>query len=120
MAKRDYYEILGISVHASAEEIKKAYRRKAKELHPDRNADNPDAETLFKEVKNARPMIVSAMRPSKAAWEPDEAAASALRARILPPPFPMCLMTCLAISWGSAMPPASAPPAAPICATIFA
>ncbi|PRX31180.1 molecular chaperone DnaJ [Meinhardsimonia xiamenensis] len=53
MAKRDYYEILGISRTASAEEIKKAYRRKAKELHPDRNGNNPEAEAQFKEVNEA-------------------------------------------------------------------
>ena len=50
--KRDYYQILGVGRNASDEEIKKAFRKKALELHPDRNK-SPDAEGKFKEVNEA-------------------------------------------------------------------
>ena len=53
MAKRDYYDVLGASKGASADDLKKAYRVKAKELHPDRNSDNPNAEAQFKEINEA-------------------------------------------------------------------
>ena len=53
MAKRDYYEILGVAKGADAATIKKGYRQKAKELHPDRNSDNPNAEAQFKEANEA-------------------------------------------------------------------
>ena len=51
--KRDYYEVLGIDKNASEAEIKSAFRKKAKEFHPDLNKDNPDAEAKFKEVQEA-------------------------------------------------------------------
>jgi molecular chaperone DnaJ len=53
MAKRDYYEVLGVSKSASADEIKKAYRRLAMKYHPDRNKGEADSESKFKEAKEA-------------------------------------------------------------------
>jgi molecular chaperone DnaJ len=67
MAKRDYYDILGVAKGSSADEIKKGYRTKAKELHPDRNADNPNAEAQFKEANEAYEILKNADK--KAAYD---------------------------------------------------
>jgi curved DNA-binding protein len=53
MAKRDYYDVLGVSKTASADEIKKAHRKLALKHHPDRNKDNKAAEEKFKEIQEA-------------------------------------------------------------------
>ncbi|MEY4236315.1 MAG: molecular chaperone DnaJ [Pseudomonadota bacterium] len=59
MAKRDFYEVLGVPKNASDEEIKKSYRKMAMKFHPDRNQDNgaKDAEVKFKEAKEAYEML---------------------------------------------------------------
>jgi molecular chaperone DnaJ len=67
MAKRDYYETLGVPRGAAEAEIKKAYRKKAMDLHPDRNQDNPHAESRFKEINEAYDVLKDPQK--KAAYD---------------------------------------------------
>lgn len=62
MAKRDYYEVLGISRDADESEIKKAYRKLAMKYHPDRNAGDSKAEEKFKEAKEAYEILSDASK----------------------------------------------------------
>jgi molecular chaperone DnaJ len=57
MAKEDYYKTLGVDRDASQDDVKKAYRKMAMKYHPDRNADNPEAEKMFKEVNEANDVL---------------------------------------------------------------
>ena len=60
MAKRDYYEVLGVGKDASADDIKRAYRRMAMKYHPDKNPDNKEAEAKFKECAEAYEVLSDA------------------------------------------------------------
>jgi molecular chaperone DnaJ len=62
MAKKDYYEVLGVNRDASEDELKKAYRKLALKWHPDRNPDNPKAEEHFKEAKEAYEVLTDAQK----------------------------------------------------------
>lgn len=67
MSKRDYYEILGVSKDADEKDIKKSYRREAMKYHPDRNPDDPDAESKFKEATEAYDVLMD--REKRAAYD---------------------------------------------------
>ncbi|MBI3918431.1 MAG: molecular chaperone DnaJ [Betaproteobacteria bacterium] len=64
MAKRDYYDVLGVNRDASEEDVKKAYRKLAMKWHPDRNPDNPRAEEHFKEAKEAYEVLTDGQKRS--------------------------------------------------------
>lgn len=64
-AKRDYYEVLGVSRTATKEEVKKAYRKLAMKHHPDRNPDNAEAEMKFKEASEAADVLLNEEKKSR-------------------------------------------------------
>ena len=65
MAKRDYYEVLGVDKNASADEIKKAYRKLAVKYHPDKNPGDKEAEEKFKEAAEAYSILSDADKKAK-------------------------------------------------------
>src|ERR1700729_2475554 len=73
---RDYYEVLGVPRDASETEIKKAFRRLARELHPDVNQHDPDAEEKFKEAAAAHEVLTAARPMTATATKACAAAAS--------------------------------------------
>ena len=65
MAKRDYYEVLGLDRNATSDDIKRAFRSLARKFHPDKNPDDPDSRSKFKEVQEAYAILSNPDEKSK-------------------------------------------------------
>ena len=63
--KRDYYEVLGVQKNASDDELKKAYRKLARQYHPDLHPDDPSAEEKFKEITEAYEVLSNSEKRAK-------------------------------------------------------
>ncbi|MBT6324539.1 MAG: DnaJ domain-containing protein, partial [Bdellovibrionales bacterium] len=63
--KRDYYDVLGVQKNSGKDEIKKAYRKLAMKYHPDKNPDNKEAESKFKEASEAAEILLSDEKKSR-------------------------------------------------------
>src|ERR1700730_3272918 len=77
-ARRDPYRVLGVDKKASAAEIKKAYRKLARQHHPDRNPDDAKAEERFKEISEAHDLLTDAEK--RAAYDRGEGPFAGVRA----------------------------------------
>jgi len=123
MAKRDYYETLGLQRGASAQDIKGAYRKLAMQYHPDRNPGDEEAEHRFKEINEAYEVLKDDQKRAAydqfghAAFEQGAGGGGGGPAASTSAASPTSSTTCSAIS--AAAPAAAAPTtAAPTCATI--
>ena len=121
MAKQDFYEVLGVGKSASADELKRAYRKLAMQHHPDRNPGDKTAEQKFKDISEAYDVLKDDQKRAAydrfghAAFEQGGGAAPAIS--VSPAALPTSSTRCSAISWAAAGGGRTGRAAAATCAT---